>query len=182
MVREIDRVNLERLQRRILAAARKHTLTRGRAESDPRGLKAVAKRAVRRAVSLQEAIENAGGIYLSDRLHQVRIAVKKLRYTLEIARDLRRSRATARIRTLKAAQDLLGRMHDLEVLIMRIRALQGSDRAPALKVSADLDRLVRRLEMECRQLHVRYMEFKKKLLELCDYVTAVDGRLSASAA
>jgi CHAD domain-containing protein len=112
----------------------------------------------------------------------VRIAVKKLRYTLEIARELRRSRATARIRTLKAAQDLLGRMHDLEVLIMRIRALQGSDRAPALKVSADLDRLVRRLEMECRQLHVRYMEFKKKLLELCDHVTAADDRRPASAA
>ena len=79
-------------------------------------------------------------------------------------------------------QDLLGRMHDREVLITRIRALQGSDRAPTLKVSADLDRLVRRLEMECRQLHVRYMGFKKKLLELCDYVTAADARQPASAA
>ena len=131
---------------------------------------------------MQAAIDNAGGIYLPDRLHEVRIAVKKLRYVLEIARELSRSRASARIRMLKTVQDLLGRMHDLEMLIMRIRALQGSDRAPTLKVSADLDRLVRRLEMECRQLHVRYMGLKKKLLELCDYVAAADDRRSASAA
>ena len=182
MVRELKGVDLERLQRKVMAAARKHVTRQGRPESDPKGLKAVAKRAVRRAESLHEVIENAGGIYLPDRLHQVRIAVKKLRYTMEIARELSRSRATARIRTLKSAQDLLGRMHDFEVLITRIRALQGSDRAPTLKVSADLDRLVRHLEMACRQLHVRYTEFKKKLLELCDYVAAADDRQPASAA
>jgi CHAD domain-containing protein len=141
----------------------------------------VIKRSIRRALALQVAIDNAGGIYLPDRLHQVRIAVKKLRYVLEIARDLSRSRASARIRLLKSVQDLLGRMHDLEMLIMRIRALQGSDRAPTLRVSADLDRLVRRLETECRQLHVRYMGYKKKLLELCDYVTSADDRPASAA-
>src|SRR4030095_4892512 len=104
-------------------------------------------------------------------LHQVRIAVKKLRYVLEIARDLSRSRASARLRTLRSVQGLLGRMHDLEMLIMRIRALQGSDRAPTLKVSAELDRIVRRLEIECRQLHVRYMGFKKNLLESSHFLT-----------
>src|SRR5207244_9316211 len=57
------------------------------------------------------------------------------------------------IRTLKDAQDLLGRMHDLEVLIARTRGIQSSPGASTLKVSADLDRLVRRLETECRQLH-----------------------------
>ena len=34
---------------------------------------------------LRAAIENAAGIYLPDRLHEVRIAVKKLRYALELA-------------------------------------------------------------------------------------------------
>ena len=76
----------------------------------------------------------------------MRIAVKKLRYALEIARDLSGSRATARIRMLKRVQDLLGRMHDLEMLITRTRAIQGRRRAESLKLSADLDRLVRRLE------------------------------------
>jgi CHAD domain-containing protein len=181
MAKRIDRVDLERLQRKTLAAAARYVQSDADAVS-ARQLKPVLKRAVRRALSLQVAIDNAGGIYLPDRLHEVRIAVKKLRYVLEIARELSRSRATARIRTLKNVQDLLGRMHDFEMLIMRIRALQGSDRAPTLKVSADLDRLVRRLEMECRQLHVRYMGLKKKFLELCDYVTSADDRQSASAA
>jgi len=182
MALRIERVNLEKLQRKALAAAQRLVDAHGPQLSDPKRLRAVIKRSIRRALTLQAAIDNAGGIYLPDRLHQVRIAVKKLRYVLEIARDLSRSRASARIRTLRSVQDLLGRMHDLEMLIMRIRALQGSDRAPTLKVSAELDRLVRRFETECRQLHVRYMGFKKKLLELCDYVTSADDQQSASAA
>ena len=181
MSARIERVNLERLQRKILAAVQRVT-ERDQDQSNLKRLRVVVKKSGRRAIALQAMMDNAGGIYLPDRLHQVRIAVKKLRYVLEIARELSRSRALARLRTLKAVQDLLGRMHDLEVLITRIRALQGSDRAPTLKVSADLDRVVRRFEMECRQLHVRYMGFKKKLLELCDYVTAADDRQSASAA
>jgi triphosphatase len=178
----IEHVNLEKLQRKALAAVQRLIDEHESDVSDLKRLKAVTKRSVRRGLALRAAIDNAGGIYLPDRLHQVRIAVKKLRYVLEIARDLSRSRASARIRTLRSVQDLLGRMHDLEMLIMRIRALQGSDRAPTLKVSAELDRLVRRLETECRQLHVRYMGFKKKLLELCDYVTSADDRQPASAA
>ena len=140
-------------------------------------------RAARRADGLRAAIDNAAGIYLPDRLHQVRIAVKKLRYALEIARDLSGSRATARIRTLKRVQELLGRMHDLEMLIARTRAIQSRAGAPNLKLSGDLDRLVRRLENECRRLHVRYMNERKALRGICDYVTARGGRLgSASAA
>jgi CHAD domain-containing protein len=177
----VEHVDLDRLQRKTLAAAER-AIEEDADQSDVKRLKSVTRKAGRRALALQAAIENAGNIYLADRLHQVRIAVKKLRYAMEIARELSRSRASARIRLLKTVQDLLGRMHDLEVLITRIRALQGSDRAPTLKVSADLDRLVRRLETECRQLHVRYMGFKRKLLELCDYVTAADDRQPASAA
>ena len=93
---------------------------------------------------------------------------------MELTKEMTRSRAVAQIRTLKNVQDLLGRMHDLEVLIMRIRALQGSAQAPSLSESADLDRLVRRLETECRQLHVRYMGFKAALHEICNHVTAAE--------
>ena len=58
------------------------------------------ERAARRAQRLGAAIENAAGLYLPDRLHQVRIAVKKLRYTLELDRSvpprLARPRGSAR--------------------------------------------------------------------------------------
>ena len=181
MLRRIQQYNLPKLQKKAVEAARRGPVTRG--PRDPGRAAAAMARAARRADGLRAAIDNAAGIYLPDRLHQVRIAVKKLRYALEIARDLSGSRATARIRTLKRVQELLGRMHDLEMLIARTRAIQSRAGAPNLKLSGDLDRLVRRLENECRRLHVRYMNERKALRGICDYVTARGGRLgSASAA
>ena len=70
---------------------------------------------------------------------------------------------SGQLAALKRAQDLLGRMHDLEVLIARTRAVQGSPQAPNLRLSGDLDQLVRRLEMECRLLHGHYMASRAQL-------------------
>jgi CHAD domain-containing protein len=140
----------------------------------------------RRAARLRGAIETAAGIYLPDRLHDVRIRVKKLRYAMELAQDLRNARRTtrparasgstraesARLRTLRHVQDLLGRMNDLEVIIARMRALQGTSTVTGLSVSADLDQLVRRLENECRVLHGKYMTARGSLLAVCDYAEA----------
>ena len=95
----IERVNLERLQRKVLAAVQRVTeRDQDDAQSAETSRESSIKRSGRRAVALQATMENAGGIYLPDRLHQVRIAVKKLRYVLEIARELSRSRALARAR------------------------------------------------------------------------------------
>jgi CHAD domain-containing protein len=170
LVRTIDKANPTKLTRKAVTAARSNG---GASETrHPRHLAAAQQRAASRAEGLQRAIENAAAIYLPDRLHEVRIAVKKLRYSMEIARELGRSRATARILALKRVQDLLGRMHDLEVLIARTRARQGSNRAPDLRLSANLDRLVRALEAECRQLHARYIASRRSLLAICDHVIA----------
>lgn len=161
---EVARVDLDKFRRRAVAAARRCRRVN------------TAVRTSRRAARLQSAIESAGSIYLPDRLHDVRIAVKKLRYALELARDVSAARADTRLRRLKAAQDLLGRMHDLEVLVARVRAVQGSAQAPSLSLSGDLDRLVRRLETECRQLHGHYMAMRKSLLAICVHLMAVPRR------
>jgi CHAD domain-containing protein len=129
-------------------------------------------RAGRRAENMRAAIERASGMYLPDRLHEVRIAVKKLRYSLELVQELGRSRSSARIRTLKKLQDLLGQMHDLDTVITRIRALQSSANVPTLKMSADLDGLVRTLEKESRQLHARYVSSRRVLCAICDQTIA----------
>ncbi|MBI3048712.1 MAG: CHAD domain-containing protein [Acidobacteria bacterium] len=164
MAREVQRVDFDTLRRQAIHAARSQ-----------RRLDAAA-RAARRAVRLRSAIESAGSIYLPDRLHEVRIAVKKLRYALELVRHVEGSRAVARLRRLKEAQDLLGRMHDLDVLVARVRALQGSANAPTLRLSSDLDRLVRRLETECRQLHGHYMARRRALLAICMHAAAAPAR------
>jgi len=146
----------------------------------------VEARCGRRAARLRGAIEQAAGIYVPDRLHEVRIWVKKLRYVMELAQDLRSARRTtrptrsagstrseaARLRTLRQAQDLMGRINDLEELTARMRALQGTSAVTGLRVSADLDQLVRRLENECRVLHGKYMAARDGLLAVCDYAEA----------
>jgi CHAD domain-containing protein len=182
MMRQIERLDLHKLQKKSLEAARQRaSKTRG-GRTDRRRIADADLRAGRRAADLRAAIDNAAGIYLADRLHAVRIAAKKLRYAMEIARELRASRAVAHLRTLKRVQDLLGRMHDLEVLIARTRALQSTANVRDLKLSGDLDRLVRVLEMECRQLHVRYMNERKSLLAICDHVEGQAEQVRASAA
>ena len=172
--RTIDRTRLAKLSAKLVAAARKRDKEGPSPRSvDPRQLAAARDRASRRAERLRIKIENAAAIYLPERLHEVRIAAKKLRYAMEIVRDLSRSRATARILTLKRAQDLLGRIHDLEVLIARTRAIQGSPNAPTLRASADMDLLVRGLETECRRLHGRSIALRAPLLTICDHVSGV---------
>ena len=175
MVRSIERCDVDKLTRKAIAAAQKHDQETGgkRRQRDTHRIQVARQRAARRAQRLHAAIENAASIYLPDRLHEVRIAVKKLRYAIEIAQYLSRSRATARLLALKRAQDLLGRMHDLEVLIARTRAVQGSSTASSLRLSADLDEVVRRLETECRQLHGHYIAQRSSLLAIGDHVIAL---------
>ena len=175
LVRRIDRCDVDKLQRKALATARDKHSPRPTVR-DKRRVAAARARAARRAERLRGSIENAAGMYLPDRLHEVRIAVKKLRYAMEVTRELSGSRATARIDTLKRMQDLLGRMHDFEVLIARTRAIQGSPGAPDLRVSGGLDTLVRRLETECRQLHGQYIATRQPILVICDHVIAADSR------
>lgn len=183
LTRAVARADLDRLQRRMIAGAGRRVAASGSAaaDRDARVAEAVG-RAARRADAVDAAMARAGAMYLPDRLHEVRIAVKKLRYAVEIVTELRRSRATARLALLKRVQDCLGQMHDLDVLIVRIRALQGSTRAPDLQGAAELDRLVRHLELECRQLHARYIGVTKSLRDLCHHLRSDHERLRAPAA
>lgn len=151
------------------------------APNSPAALEEARMQVARRARRLASAVERAGGLYLPDRLHLVRIASKKLRYALEIERELKRSRGTARVSQLKRLQDLLGRMHDFEILIDRTRQVQadlaGSDR----KLTLELDTIVRTLEAECRRDHAAYMRRRAAILKLCQ-VLAGDGEMVSPAA
>jgi CHAD domain-containing protein len=188
-VKVIDSGEFERLRQKLAEQERLDGATGRpptvRIRRDPSAF----RRVVRRGERLRTAMENAAGIYLPDRLHEVRIAVKKLRYAIEVVQQIGRSR-TSRARTpskslrsvngqlaaLKRAQDLLGRMHDFEVLIARTRAVQASPQAPSLRLSGDMDRLVRRLETECRLLHGHYMASRPQLVEICDRIDARAAR------
>jgi CHAD domain-containing protein len=188
-VKIIDRGEFERLRQK-LAEKERADAEKGRVTSTTTRRESTAfRRVVRRGERLRGAMDNAAGIYLPDRLHAVRIAVKKLRYAIEVLQQMSGSRASrartpskslrsvnGQLAALKRAQELLGRMHDLEVLIARTRAVQASPQAPNLRLSGDLDRLVRRLETECRLLHGHYMASRAQLIDICDRIDARAAR------
>lgn len=132
-----------------------------RREEQWRGV--LATRLLRRAKGLDAALDQAGPLYAPDRVHGVRISIKKLRYALEIAHDAGIPRASALVRTLKRQQERLGRLHDLEALLKHIRAAGGAagvgSRANDLTAYADM------LERECRRLHANFVEHRAELLD-----------------
>jgi hypothetical protein len=104
-------------------------------------------------------------------MHGVRIAVIKLRYVAEVAAEASGKR-TAVIVALKAAQDLLGRLHDLEVLLVRARETQAALCPPDLPVWRDLGSLGHTVEDDCRQLHARDMHDRTKLIAIANQLRA----------
>jgi len=177
MLEEIKPSRLEKLRKRLVevAAPETHANTGGNALAE------AAVQAGHRARKLKAAIDRAGGIYLADRLHRVRIEAKKLRYALEIQRELTKSRSMAGLARLKTQQDLLGRIHDLEILIDRARRAQGTLAPRDRRGMSELTRLIRVLEDECREGHAAYMRARPALVKLCDTIIATD-RSSSSAA
>jgi CHAD domain-containing protein len=133
---------------------------------------AVDARIAHRAARLTASMTRAGAVYLPERLHDVRIALKKLRYAAELAASADGRPRSAGVLTLKRGQDLLGRMHDLQVLIDRARQVQASLTPPNLAVWRELDGLVVWLEDECRRLHARYVRSRASLSGVADRLSA----------
>jgi CHAD domain-containing protein len=131
-------------------------------------------RTAHRAAALATVIGDAGAIYLPERLHAVRIAVKKLRYALELSADVARLRSTPDLTQLRRMQAVLGRLHDLQMLIDRARQAQASLAPPDITTWRQLDLLIVSLEDDCRRLHGRFMHDRDALL-------ALSARLSGDA-
>jgi hypothetical protein len=62
---------------------------------------------------------------------------------------------------------MLGRMHDLQVLIDRVRQVQGGLTPPDLVAWRQLDQLVIALDAKTRRLHARFIHDRPSLSALC---------------
>ena len=133
---------------------------------------ALEARLVHRAARVREAIESAGAVYVPEHLHRVRIVVKKLRYAAELAPNAMRKHIGADVAALKTAQDLLGRLHDLHVLLIRAREAQTLLFPPDLLMWRDLSSLVAVVEDDCRRLHARYMCNRSELMAIANRMAA----------
>jgi CHAD domain-containing protein len=163
MIARLGKLDFDRLTRRLLALDEAWAAERDR----PAWRVALANRLPQRAGRLREAVDRAGAIYLADRLHAVRIAAKKLRYALELAGEIGAAPAAPAVRSLKRVQDVLGRMHDLEVLAAHIQEA-GTDPGFPQTRADELARLAGACEEECRRLHARYLRLLPLLRAACD--------------
>ena len=117
-----------------------------------------------RASLLAATLQALGTLYVPDRLHAVRLAAKKLRYSLETQRAVRRAAVARDIRTLSAMQEQLGELHDLQVLQDRLRGNPGqAHRAELRRMNADVER-------ECRALHARILRRVQAWLKMADRI------------
>jgi CHAD domain-containing protein len=142
----------------------------GRGGEVRRGLRwAVDARIQRRGQVLKAAIEDAGAVYLPNRLHTVRIALKKFRYAVELGHEIRADeRMAAALKLLNRHQELLGRWHDRQVLIDRVRQVQASLMPPDVTAWRGLDALMMIIENDCRRLHASYVRTSGLLAAVCD--------------
>lgn len=151
MLERLDALDTEKLNRRLASVSE---AVGGAASAHWRDV--LAKRLLKRGKRLGTAIKDAGQLYAPERLHQVRIATKKLRYGLELAAGGGVRPAAPLVRTLKRVQELLGRIQDLQVLrehAAEIQAGANGGRVPR----AAFDTIAERIEDECRRLHARYV-------------------------
>ena len=158
MLRRLESLDLKALGRKITTLVVAFDLV---ADEDHRYL-LLGDRIRRRIDGLEAAVDSAGTMYAADRLHAVRIATKKLRYALELARELAHVPTLALTRRLKEIQDLLGRLHDLEVLAGHARGIEAAvDSSEELRASAAA--LVAAIEGEIIRLHADYVGQRETL-------------------
>jgi hypothetical protein len=91
-------------------------------------------RIVTRSQEAAGAVERAPAIYLPNRTHEARIAIKKLRYAVEVAADTGIWRPERILKDLRKLQGILGNIHDLQVLgDSAAQSLPGDGTAPVAR-------------------------------------------------
>jgi CHAD domain-containing protein len=127
-----------------------------------------------RAEHVRTSIARATGVYLPNRAHATRVAIKQLRYTLELAATLGAAGTRRSVRFLKKAQEALGAAHDREVLLEHLEHLRRRDGSRINPVEADA--LARFLRAEALALHQQYVESRADLLGVCGKWTPAPRR------
>jgi CHAD domain-containing protein len=115
-----------------------------------------------RGKATTEAINHASGVYFPNRIHRARIAIKKMRYAMEIATESGVSNLLAQIQELKGMQDALGELHDRQSLLDEL-ATEPGDSSKAL---APLVLVREVLHANIQRLHSRFVSRRNRLLDI----------------
>ena len=131
-----------------------------------------------RVHGLLQAMDDAGVEAAPERVHRVRIAVKKLRYVVELSEELARMPPSGELRRLSRAQSLLGRLHDRQVLLGAAATVRASLARRDLRGRKDLSELLDDLEATCQALHATYVRSRAALHRACQNLLAARPKLT----
>ena len=172
MIKVLDRLRLDRRELRL-----KHRGDWWHPFAGPaRGWAAVLwHRIDQRADDLSRAIDHCGGACFPNRLHAVRVAAKKLRYSAELAGLAGLWHCAEAVDDLKQTQDTLGHLHDAHMLLESMDELVG-DAARDREVSLLKDDL----QGEIAERHAKYLSQRDRLRQAtracADAAMALRGR------
>jgi CHAD domain-containing protein len=159
MVKTLEDLDLPQLNR-LLSSPRRFTVWRHRADVGS-WRSTLRQRIATRAEDMAEAVRHATGVYLPNRSHRARVAVKKLRYAVEAARDTALWTPPRLLKHLRRVQNTLGEIHDLQVLADRIDELVTD---PAART--ELPSLVDALQDDLASRHHEYVARRERLFAI----------------
>lgn len=129
-----------------------------------------------RALAAREAVHHTTGVYFPNRSHSARIALKKLRYALEILCAAGADPAVHEaLDYLKKTQDVLGDLHDRHVLVEDLA--ETGAQVEAIEIDPNHIALLRQfITAESRDQHERFVRRRPKLLETCGRFEPIERR------
>jgi CHAD domain-containing protein len=127
-----------------------------------------------RASTADDRISHATGVYFPNRAHNARIAIKQLRYAAEISEATGASELRKAIKVLRKGQEVLGALHDREVLSETLTRYGNRERLEPEHLA--LAEQV--LEGEVADLHARYLSRRADLREACAEIARMSTRPS----
>jgi CHAD domain-containing protein len=174
LIKRFERLDVERDVRALAARpARASRLWTGGARRWPRQLRhAVGER----AGAARESVHHATGVYFPNRTHSARIALKKLRYALEIlCAAVADPALDDSLEYLKKTQDVLGDLHDRQVLVDDLQANAAA--LEGVEIDPSHVTLIRQfVAAESRDLHARFTRRRSRLLEISDRFEPIERR------
>jgi CHAD domain-containing protein len=124
-----------------------------------------------RSAAAVEATRRAPGVYFPNRAHKARVAIKKLRYSVEVASETGQWHAERLIDDVRRIQGTLGDLHDAQVLLDALDGLLG-DQA-ATPAAATLRALC---EDDIGRGHAKYVRRRDRIFAIADACTRAAAR------
>jgi CHAD domain-containing protein len=110
-----------------------------------------------------DMVRRAPGVYFPNRAHRARVAVKKLRYSVEVAFDTGVWRPETVLKDLRRIQGILGDMHDVQVLLDAL-----DDLLPGHAGSAELAALKELLDSDLDRYQAEYSKRRDRVFAIAD--------------